>query len=265
MKLKLVKASQGLVWVRQGMLACRKQPLGYVGLIGLTGFVNLVLLGLLEPLGDTLVAALMPLIWIGFMLATRRVLINERITPSVMIEALKGPDAPRKPFALLGGVYVLATMAALQLAQWLGPDPDALDRVTESTKDMAELFANPLVREAILWRTGLTLPLPLLIWHAPALVLWGRLPVAKALFFSAVATWRNLGAFAVFALAWGGISLALALTYRALLALIGEPAVVNVLALAGGMWLAAAFYASLYFTVVDSFEAQGQDEAPAAP
>ena len=28
----------------------------------------------------------------------------------------------------------------------------------------------------------------------------------------------------------------------------------NVLAIAGGMWVASAFYASLYFTVVDCFE-----------
>jgi hypothetical protein len=112
------------------------------------------------------------------------------------------------------------------------------------------------------WRMALTLPISLLFWHTPALVLWGRQPVAKALFFSAVATWRNLGAFIMYGACWLGVMLAIALADRALLALIPEPLVATTVAMIAGMWMAAAFYASLYFTVVDCFDAPQPGSEP---
>lgn len=261
MKLKLVKASQGLVWVRQGMLICRQQPLGFVGLLGMVGTLALLLLGLPERVGSILVIGVMPLVWMGFMLATRRALTGERITPAVMIEAVKGSDSPRLNFALLGLAYMLATQLVSLLAQWLGPDPDALEQIMATTKEMADLVNNPLVQEDMMWRMALTIPVSLVFWHTPALVLWARAPVMKALFFSVVATWRNLGAFAVYGLSWAGVVIAVGLVDRIIAELIPVPIVANVLALTAGMWLAGAFYASLYFTVVDCFEPQ----APAEP
>lgn len=256
MKLKLVKASQGLVWVRQGMLACRQQPLGYIGLLGLFGTAALLLIGLPARIGAMLIMGAMPLMWMGFMLATRRVLTGERITPAVMLEPIKGHDSPRREFAMLGALYVLATLLVLQLANWIGPDPDELDALIENTKDMAELLANPLVQQDMMWRAILTVPVSLVFWHTPALILWARTPVSKALFFSAVATWRNLGAFIVYAMGWVGVLTVVALLGRALLFIVPAPLLVNVAVMAASMWVAAAFYASLYFTVVDCFEPQ---------
>lgn len=256
MKLKLVKASQGLVWVRQGILACRQQPLGFIGLLGLFGCTALLLVGLPARIGSMLIVGIMPVMWMGFMLATRRVLTGQRITLSVMFEALKGPEAPRRAFATLGAVYVLVTLLMLQVSQWLGPDPDAIDKLMSTTEDAAELFTNPLIQEDMMWRMLLTIPVSLVFWHTPALLLWARLPVAKALFFSAVATWRNIGAFMVYGMGWLGIMLAVALVDRALLAIIPEPLIGNMVAIVASMWVASAFYASLYFTVVDCFEPQ---------
>jgi hypothetical protein len=54
----------------------------------------------------------------------------------------------------------------------------------------------------------LYLPLSLLFWHAPGLVHWHSIPPAKALFFSFIACWRNLTAFAVFFLSWMGVFIA---------------------------------------------------------
>lgn len=268
MKLKLVKAAQGLVWVRQGALACRQQALGFIGLLGMVGMSALLMLGLPAGVGSLLVIGAMPLVWMGFMLATRRVLTGERVTPSVMIEAVKAPDSPRLNFALLGVAYILATQLVSVLAQWLGPDPDALQNIMETTKEVSDLVNNPLVQEDMIWRVALTLPVSLVFWHTPALVLWARLPVVKALFFSVVAVWRNLGAFVVYGLSWASIVIVAGLLDRVVLALIPVPLLGSALALAAGMWLAAAFYASLYFTVVDCFEPQaaaGSATPPATP
>jgi hypothetical protein len=261
MKLKLVKASQGLNWVKQGMQVCRRQPLNFIGLFGLVMSAAMLLITL-PVLGPLLVVGAMPLMWLGFMLATRRVLLGERVTPVVMLEALKGADSPRRVLAQLGGAYVMATLIVMQLAQFMGPGADVLADIFESAKDVSELATNPLVQQDVMWRMLLTLPVSLLFWHTPALVLWARLPVGKALFFSAVATWRNLGAFAVFGLSWGAVVLALAIADWALLTLLPIPLLANVLAIAVGMWITASFYASLYFTVVDCFEAQEPSVTP---
>jgi hypothetical protein len=60
-------------------------------------------------------------------------------------------------------------------------------------------------------------------WHAPALVYWGRQGWAKSLFFSTMAIWRNRGAFLVYGLGWFGLSLAFAMVFSVLVALLGMP------------------------------------------
>lgn len=256
MKLKLVKASQGVVWVRQGILACKQQTLGYVGLVGLMGLLAFMLMPLPGQLGGMLFVGVMPVIWMGFLLATRRVIKGQRITPTVMFEALKGAQAPRREFAMLGGVYIAASLLVQQLAGWLGPDAEAVESAIRASKDAATLGNNPVVLQSMLWRLGLTIPVTLLFWHTPALLMWARLPVAKALFFSAVATWRNIGAFMVYGLGWLGLMLLIALFDSLVVAILPIPALANMLAVIASMLLAAAFYASLYFSVIDCFEPQ---------
>ena len=264
MKLKLVKASQGLVWIRQGMLACRQQPLGYIGLLGLSFMVATMLTAVLEDVGVALATCLAPAIWMGFMLATRRVLTGQMVTPTVMIEPFKTDPATRKSFILLGGVYGLIMLAAVSLAAWLGPDQALLEDIRSKSKDLGDLVGEPLVQQALLLEMVLTLPLTLLFLHAPALILWAHMPVAKAVFFSTMASWRNLGAFVVFGLGWLGVLCGVALLAAAVAAIVPVPMLVSVVVMTASMWVAASFYASLYFTVVDCFEPVPADAPPLA-
>ncbi len=259
MKLKLVKASQGVVWVRQGILACKLQTLSYVGLVGMMGLLAFMLMPLPGPLGALLFVGIMPVIWMGFLLATRRAIKGQRITPLVLFEPLQGPHAPRREFAILGGVYIAASLLVQMLANWLGPDAEEVEKAiraaTSEDATTSGLGNNPVVLQSMLWRLGLTVPVTLLFWHTPALLMWGRLPVPKALFFSAVATWRNLGAFLVYGLSWLGLMLAVALLDSLLVRIFPVPVLADMLAVIASMLLAAAFYASLYFSVIDCFEA----------
>ena len=86
--------------------------------------------------------------------------------------------------------------------------------------------------------------------------------MSKALFFSIVACWRNLGAFAVYGLGWFVVVLALGLLDRFLLSQLPVPMLGNILAISAGLWVASAFYASLYFTVVDCFESSADTGTP---
>ncbi len=260
MKLRINPASQGFAWARQGWLVCARQPMGYAGLVGMVIAGALLMAGL-PLIGPILVVALMPLAWMGFMLATRRVMRKERIMPGVLVEAVRTPDSPRVAFAKLGAAYVAGTFVVMLLAQLLGPGAEALAEALEKAQDADEVMADPRVVQDMAWRLGLTWPLSLLFWHTPALTLWARMPLGKALFFSAVASWRNLGAFVVFAATWLLAMIALAVLTRVVQQVIPLPAVSNMLTFAGVLWLVSCFYASLYFSVVDCFEGAQQEGA----
>lgn len=262
MKLRINPASKGFAWARQGWQVCARQPMGYAGLVGMVIAGALLMAGL--PLvGPLLVVGLMPLAWMGFMLATRRVMLKERLTPGVLIEGVRAPDSPRAAFARLGAAYVAGTFVVMLLAQLLGPGAEALAEALEKAQDADEVMADPRVLQDMAWRVGLTWPLSLLFWHTPALTLWARLPLGKALFFSAVASWRNLGAFVVFGATWLLALIALAVLARVVQQLIPLPALANMLTFAGVLWLVSCFYASLYFSVVDCFEGAQQEGASA--
>ncbi|MES2089604.1 MAG: BPSS1780 family membrane protein [Pseudomonadota bacterium] len=264
MKLRIMPPRMGLTWIGHGLRACVRQPLGFVGLLGLVAMAALLLIGI-PVIGPLAVVALMPIVWMGFMLASRRVLSEQRVTPGVLLEPLKDGPPMRATWAKLGGAYVLGTLLVMQLADAFGPGSEALATALESAKQASDVFDNPEVRADLLWRMGLTLPLSLVFWHTPALVYWGKLPVLKALFFSTVACWRNLGAFILFGLGWFGIALAVAVIDRALVAIVPEPMLVKALITMLAMWLASAFYASLYFTVVDCFEPYDIDPTKVKP
>lgn len=252
MKLKVVPASRGLQWAQQGIRLCLSQPLGFVSLLGMIATLVMLMLGF-QILGLVLVVIAMPLLWMSFMLATRRVMAGERITPAVLIEAAKAP-ADRKNWLKLGAMYGLGTLLVTVIAGVLGPDIEALADAVEQASQDSSLLSNPVVQENMLWRLALSLPLSLAFWHTPALVYWGRVPPVKALFFSAVASWRNLGAFVVYGGVWLAILLAAGLLIQVLGSLFAEPVITNILMVFVGMWVGAAFYTSMYFSVVECFE-----------
>lgn len=260
MKLKINPASQGFTWARQGWQICARQPMGYASLVGMVIAAALLMAGL-PLIGPLLVVGIMPLAWMGFMLATRRVMMQERLTPGVLIEAVRAPDSPRAAFAKLGSAYVAATFLVMLLAEFLGPGAEGLAQALEKAQDAEEVMADPRVLEDMAWRLSLTWPLSLLFWHTPALTLWGKLPLGKALFFSAVAAWRNLGAFVVYGGTWLLAMVGLAILARGVQQIIPVPALASMLTFAGVLWLVSCFYASLYFSVVDCFETGPNDPA----
>jgi hypothetical protein len=263
MKLKVVPASRGWAWTRQGLLLSRQQPLGFVSLLGLIITAAMILMAL-PLIGPLIVISLMPVVWMAFMLASRRALTGQRITPGVLIEALADP-ATRPQWLRLGGAYTVATMVVMALSSVLGPDMDAMVKALEAAKDSQEALDDPVLLSSLLWRVGLTLPVSLVFWHTPALLHWAHLPAGKALFFSAVACWRNLGAFLVFGASWLALIVLVGLPIQAIAALIPEPTISAMVAAAAGLWLVGAFYASLYFSVVECFD-NGQDwQAPQPP
>jgi len=92
------------------------------------------------------------------------------------------------------------------------------------------------------------------LWHAPALVQWGRYGAAKTMFASVVAMWRTRAALAMFGLGWFALSFA-ATAALGLLALVLGESIVLLLVAAMLYWaLSALFYVTLWFGFDDTFE-----------
>lgn len=212
---------------------------------------------LLPGVGLLLTFASLPLLSLGFMLATHLVLQNKTPTASVFVAPLKLTPERRRSQIVLCLSYALAMLLIGLLADWVDGG---------STRDLQKLIADNADSEAIaqaatdprlLWgmcaRLGLVTLLSVPYWHAPALVHWGGQGVAQALFSSTLALWRNKAAFALNALLWGGLLLAVAGIVSLGFGLIGLTQLAPMVLMASGLLLSTVFYASLYFSFVYCF------------
>jgi hypothetical protein len=264
MKLQLVPARQGALWVRQGFAIFLRQPLGFAGLFAAFLFAVFALM-LVPYVGPAVLLALLPLGSLGFMVATRRVLAGRFPLPHAFIEPLRSSRPRVVALVRLGIAYAFATWAILWLCDLA--DGGTLDALVEaqagggSTDTIAARIADPRLRAGVLLRFALLGLLSIPFWHAPALVHWGGLPAAKSLFFSTVAVWRNKGAFAVYSLAWFAVLTTFALLANLLFAMLGRPELVPLLAMPASLVFSTVFYASLWFTFADCFKPDDGDAA----
>lgn len=278
MKLQSSKFSDGWQWVSQGLRIAAKQPLSFAGLLGLMLTVAMVLI-MLPWLGILALLGLMPMMWLLFMLASQQAVAGERVNPWVLMGRVKqslNQAGQMRAWLILAGLYIAANVLVMLLVSGLGGDSDALAVAMEQantatssgTTEASKPADTAVINDSSLllsmgWRIMLTWPISLLFWHTPALLYWGKVSPVKAIFFSAVACWRNLAAFIAYGLGWTAVLVGLTLSMRALSALLGEGSFVQFLSVGVGLWVLSAFYASLYFSVTACFSIDQTADASA--
>nr|WP_316640219.1 BPSS1780 family membrane protein [uncultured Roseateles sp.] len=269
LRLQQVPASHGVRWLRHGFKVFKRFPLGFVGLFGMFMFAGLVAMQL-PVLGTALLLMALPILSLGFMLATHGALQGHRPTVAVFIAPFRLTPARRKTQLMLCASYALGTVLIMVISDWV--DGGAFDRFETllsggkvDEAKVAEALADPLLAIGSLTRLSLAALLSVPYWHASALVHWGGQRSLQALFSSTLAVWRNRGAFFLNAMAWLGVMIAFGLITSLLAALLGLNNFVAVIALPAGLLFSTVFYASLYFTFIDSFLFTNKDEPAEAP
>jgi hypothetical protein len=264
MKLQQVRPLQGIVWVRRGFQVFLRQPLAYTALFFSFLFAAFVLLLTMRQIGALAVLVLMPLVSLGFMLATRKAVDGGFPLPSLFVEPLRGPRRQVAALLQIGLAYAVLSMLSMWLADAIdGGKVDALQGAMASGDASAEMMDDPAVQGALITRLLLTVPVSLLFWHAPALAHWGGKSALQSVFFSVVACWRNLGAFVIYFLTWAVAVLVFGVVATLIFTLLAAPQLMALVAFPATLMFVTAFYASLYFTYADCF---ADDEAePAAP
>jgi hypothetical protein len=202
----------------------------------------------------------LPLLSLGYMIATRAAIAGAPVHPGQFFEPLRGDAKRRRQLLLLCALYAVATIVIIWLSEAV--DGGRFDRLQvllasggddATRKEVDALLDDPRLRDGLLLRFGLASLLAVPFWHAPALVWWGGQGVAQALFSSTLAVWRSKGAFALYTLAWVGVVAAFGLIAGTLFSLLGARQLVGIAALPAGLMFTTVFYVSLYFTFVDSF------------
>ena len=259
MKLQTVPASHGAHWVRRGFQVFVKQPMAFAALFAAFMFAVFVF-ALLPIVGTLLVLALLPLVSLGFMIASRTALDGRFATPRVFIEPLRGPRPQVVAMVQLGLAYAVATFVIMFISDRVDGGAfealmDALPAAQKSPQVLADKLAEPGLWFGLLLRLGLAGALSVPFWHAPALIHWDGHGCAKALFSSTVACWRNRSAFVVYSLVWLALVVAVGAGGSLVFGLLGQAQLFALAAVPMSLLLTTVFYASLYFTFIDCFSA----------
>ena len=258
LRLHPVSPRQGLRWVGRAFAVWRQRPLAFVGLFMF--FLFGVLLLMVVPLVGPLIGlGLLPMLTLGFMIATRSAMQGGLVNVLQIFEGLRVPDARRRNAQLmLCAVYALGSIGVMELSAWIDEGLFEKLQIAMATpgttpKALNALMTDPRLANGMLVRLGLAGLLSVPFWHAPALVHWGGQSAVQALFSSTLALWQARGAFLLYALCWLALGLALVMLAMAGVLLFGSQRLVSLLAMPAGLILTAAFYVSLWFCFSGSF------------
>ena len=261
LRLLPVAPRQGWAWIRQALTLWWRRPLAFVGLFTFFLMTVLLLMVLVPVVGGALGMALLPMLSLGFMIASRSALQGGPVHALQLIDGLRHPQATqRRAQWALCGLYALGTMLVITLADAVDAGMfEELQRLMAQTSDaktaarIEAIVAAPELLQGMLVRFGLAGLLAVPFWHASALVHWGGQGVVQALFTSSLALWRTRGAFSVYLLGWAGLMLAVALAVAMIALTTGARQVLGVLTMPIGLVFSAAFYVSLWFSFTDTF------------
>jgi len=248
-----IPARQGLAWVRHGFTVLRKKPLAMTSL-WCSSMVLLLILPQIIPLLGGITVMLIPVMSLGFMLATHMVLQGQSPTFGVFIAPFKVTRERRRQLMLLCFLHGVTMLLVGALASVLAGDAldHVADAVRQASKDDAAALRTLLPVRDLMEVAVIYVVLQVLVsvpfWHAPALVHWGGQGVAQAVFSSTLALWRNRGAYLLSALGWFLVLMSGFILTAPISMLLGPIAM-----FLAPMIVSTAFYSSLYFGFVDCF------------
>jgi hypothetical protein len=256
LQLKTVSPGQGARWMRDGFRLFGRHPLAFS--LMLVSFLFAALLVSMVPLvGPLVMLAGLPLMSLGFMIASESALRGGPIHPGQFIAPLRADAVRRRALLSLCLAYGAATLVVMLLSDWIdGGRFDRLQRLFAQGGSGAEieaLLADPRLASGAAFRFGAIALMSVPFWHAPALVHWGGQGWGQALFSSTLAVWRAKGAFVVYIVSWVAMIAMFGAVTAALSALLSAREFAGILLLPSVLIFSTVFYVSLLFTFHDSF------------
>ena len=255
--LKPVPASRGPRWIVDAFRLFVRRPQAITSLFAV--FLGLAQLVSLVPLLGGLVQMMaLPMLSLGFMVASQSALLGGPVTPSQFIEPLRGDAGRRRSLLALCLIYGLSAVAILWLCDTISDGAMQRLMVLASQGEAKADEVEALLAEGGVSLAGfsffvLVVALSVPFWHAPALVHWGGQSAGQALFSSTLAVWRAKGAFLVYSLSWAAVFILFVVGAALVFSVLGLHQLVQWIALPAGLMFSTVFYVSLLFAFNDSF------------
>lgn len=256
-------ARHGLLWVAAAWQLLRRYPRQLTSMTMLY-FLIVLLVNLIPYIGPFLLPLALPTLTVILANACRTLDSNQELTQEQLSHGIK---EQRIHLLRLGGLHLLGSVLLLLASQPLMQqlNPGQAQSAAGSSDTIFHLVLFLFVASPIL----------MAFWFAPLLTAWHGLHALKALFFSFIASWRNMSAFLVYGLVVMGVGVFL----PGLLIVIGGlifPQLVGMLAVMAQMALVMligpVLVASIYISYRDVFVAPSGangalsvDESPNLP
>lgn len=250
MQAATLSATAGWQWVREGLALFSRQPLAmFTWAMGIS--VALMLASLLPPLGPLAFVVMMPSITFATLSACRHVEAGHALQPAVWFQPLRNKGVFKRLLwmgALYAGLCLLA--GAIIFMPFMRDLAEAMQaaRVTDDIGPFLEIMRVPLMLFATVY-----VGLAALFWYAPALTGFQGIRLGQALFFSAVACWRNKFAFLVYGAAWFAIFLAIDIAADLLMAMGLSPQLAGMLQIPVNVAAGSVLYCSFYPSYISVF------------
>ena len=245
-----VSIGHGLQWISSGWGFFKRNPLGWILLMGLLLTIWVVLLSI-PMLGPLLFNLLFPVFFAGLMLGCRAMAQGGKLQFGYLFAGFRENAAA---LVSVGGVYLIGMLLVIAIVTSSGGLPRLPDE--PKPEDIAAL-QNELrnMRGPILAGMALLVPLLMLTWFAPLLIVFRKMAVWPALKESLNAILRNLGAFVLYGVAifflWLAATLPIAGSAR-------NP-VMDVLTIVALVVVLSIIFGSIYASYVDIFEPPAND------
>lgn len=197
MQARKLAPARGLGWLLSGVGLVRRAPMPLLSAASTIAMLAL-LLGTTPILGQIGLFLLLPVFEVGMFLSCRAASEREFVHPALLFSGFR---LNLRPLFALGGIRLAGSTLVLLIAfAASGIDVEAL-KLAASSKQMPPEALQHAAMRMLLWFGLLRLPLEMAVWFATPCIALRNATVIKALFFSFVACWRNLGAMIVFAVA----------------------------------------------------------------
>jgi hypothetical protein len=269
LQLKAVEVSRGPRWVGDGFRIFARRPLPLTLLLLLYAAAGTLLAALLPFMGSLVQLMSLPLLSLGFMVATQSALRGGPVHPGQFFEPLRNDPERRRALLILCASYGMLALGLLALCSWISNDVLTRLQLAMAQGDRARaqidaILAEPGLTNAALLFSLLGTALSVPYWFAPALVHWAGQGVGQALFSSTLALWRNKGPFFAFMATWLALVGLLSVALTTLLALVGLARLAGLLLMPVALVFTTVFYASQLFAFNDCFGGTGPEKGPAS-
>jgi hypothetical protein len=257
MKLNILPARAGFVWVKSGFILFFYKPSAFIGFFA-SFMLLLILLGSIPLVGSYLSMLAFPALNLGMMaVGNECVKLRKNLTlpdtPSPMMMAwLTVRRAAKSLFQL--GIWFAFSFAAILLLGALFDGGEFAKFYLQGGGITKELVQKDGFRQAVLISTLLYFPLAGVFWFAPALVNYKNMSLGKSLFFSAYAIFKNWRAFGMYLLVWAAAFSVISAIVITIASLIVGGAAAAFVMMPMMVMLSAIFMASTFATFVDCFQ-----------